>query len=79
MTNITIDCNTKPFVGYIKSLKHLVDFGELTLNLSELDFELARIDTDYSTAPTSELLVTLYPSDSLLSFVATALAGDADV
>ncbi|SHJ08128.1 hypothetical protein SAMN05519226_1487 [Cycloclasticus pugetii] len=78
MTNITIDCNSAALTGYLALLEHVVDLGKLTLDLGNLGFELARVDVDNSATSTGKLLVTLYPSDSLLSFVATALAGDAD-
>jgi hypothetical protein len=76
MKTLTFNCNTKPLMGYIALLEHLIELGKLSFDLSDLSFELARIDTYNSATSTGELFITLYPSDSLLCFVAAALAGD---
>lgn len=78
MKTLTLNCNTntKPLMGYIALLEHLIKLGKLSFDLSDLSFELARVDTYNSATSTGELLVTLYPSDSLLCFIAAALAGD---
>jgi len=71
MTTITIKCDASPLILFTELLDSALQSRERLFNLSDLDFELARIEHDISCANTGELLVRLYPSDSLLRFAAT--------
>jgi len=75
---IVIRCNSAPLITYLDLLKESSKARKAFFDLGDLGFELARIETNSRSATTRELLVTFYPSDALLSFVATALAGNRD-
>ncbi len=76
---ISIKCDSSPFVLFTKLLDGRLKVGERTLDFSDLCFELFRIESDFSSAGTGELVVRLYPSDGFLRFATTVLAGDFDL
>lgn len=76
MAAITINCDASPLMLFTKIFEAALQGRERLLDLSDLGFELARVESDLCAAGTSELLVRLYPSDAFLRFAATVFAGD---
>ena len=71
---LKITCNSKPLLDYLELLKQFAKASNVAFELRQLGFELARIEVDSDPAPAHELLITFYPSDCLLSFVAASHA-----
>ncbi len=77
-SKMTIKANTRPAVAYLKTLQCFLEVRKLPFDLSNLPFELFRAEVDKCPTGACELIVSLYPSDSFLSFVATSFAGHFD-
>ena len=75
---LVIEANVKPLAAFIALLKHFTETRERFFDSSDLTFELARIESNYSSTDTDKLVVTLYPSDCFLNFVATFFTSEGD-
>ena len=73
---LNIVCDPAPIVLFTELFKRALEASQRPLDLGELCFELARLETDNGSAGAGELTVRLYPSDAFLCFAAAALAGD---
>lgn len=76
---IEVIANTAPFLGFIKLLEFRCESVECPFRLSDLSFELARVEQVVDPACADKVLITFYPSDAFLGYVAAALAGDGDL
>lgn len=77
-TKLKLTVDTQPLILFTEVLQGFLKRIERPLDLGNLTFELARIDSDFSTANTGELFVRLYPSDAFLSFAGTIFTGKFD-
>lgn len=75
---IIIKADNKPLELFVKLLKAISQVPNSRFVFGDLPSELARIETNLSTADANELIVTFYPSDAFLRFVSTFGAGDSD-
>lgn len=78
-TALKITCDSAPLRSFTELFEAALKVRNLSLDLGNLTFELARIDTDFSAASAGELTVRLYPSDAFLRFAAAVLAGNFDL
>lgn len=85
MNNVTIKLvkdNLSPILDEIKSKsevnKSLKQIFQSLFNLSDFLMKITTINIDNSSTSTSELFITLEPTDSFRSFCTAILAGDFD-
>ena len=78
-TNVSIECDSSPFVLFTKLFESRLKVIHREFDLSDLRFELFRIESDFSSTDAGKLIVRVYPSDSFLRFATTILAGDFDL
>ena len=80
MTTSTINlaCNAEPLLLFIELLKRALQVTNRRFDLGNLEFELARIESNFSAASACELGITLYPSDAFFDFAVAIFAGDFD-
>lgn len=76
---VEVIANTAPLLGFIKLLEFRSKSAECPFRLGDLSFELVRFEQVVDPACANKLLVTFYPSDAFLGYVAAALAGDGDL
>jgi hypothetical protein len=76
---IEVIANTAPLLGFIKLLELRCETAECPFRLSDISFELARVEQVVDPAFADKVLVTFYPSDAFLDYVAAALARDGDL
>jgi len=77
--NVSIECDSSPFVLFTKLFQSRLKVSHRAFDLSDLGFELFRIESVFSSTDAGKLIVRLYPSDSFLRFATTILAGDFDL
>ena len=73
---VNVTCDSSPFVLFTKLLDCRLKVRERLLDLSDLGFKLLRIESDFGSTRTGELVVRRYPSDGFLHCAATVFAGD---
>lgn len=78
-STIELVCDSSPFILFAELLQGRLQGSERSFSLSDLDFELFRIESDLSSASAGKHVVRLYPSDRFLRFAATIFAGDFDL
>ena len=78
-SSVEIVCDSSPFVLFTKLLESRLKISERSFALGDLGFELLRVESDFGSASAGKLVVRLYPSDGLLRFATTILAGDFDL
>ena len=74
--NLIVD--VQPFILFAEILQRFCQVRKLSLDLTNLGFELIRVDTDTSTTSAGELSVRLYPSDAFLDFAGAIFTRNAD-
>jgi hypothetical protein len=77
--SVSLEVDPKPIMLFIELFKRALEASQCALDIGDLGFELARVETDGSATETGKLVIRLYPSDSFLDFAATTLAGDFDI
>jgi len=79
MNGITITCDGSPFILFVELLDRFLKGVKRALDLGDLGGELCRVESDYGSAGAGKCVVRLYPSDGLLRYAATALAGEVNL
>ena len=69
-------CDGSPLLLFTELLNAALEAGQCFFSFSDLSFELARIESNFSTAPTGEITVHLYPSDTFFRFSTAVFTGD---
>ena len=71
MQKLKITCDAAPFTSFTKLLERCFELGGCLGSGVDLPDELIRVESDDVAVNTGELVVRLYPSDSLLRFLGT--------
>ena len=69
--NLNININAKPLLSFLEFVDSVLQSGKGSVNFGNFSSELVSVKTNDSTTNANELLISLYPSDSLLGFVST--------
>jgi len=75
---LEILCDASPFLFFEKILYGVLKVSDRFVSLSNLSFELIRLEMDDSAAGAGKLTVRIYPSDAFLRFGAAMFAGNVD-
>ncbi len=73
---ISLKVDTKPLLLFIKLFDSILQVCNRSIDASDFSFELARIESNFSSTSTNEFIITLYPSDAFLSILSTYRTGD---
>jgi hypothetical protein len=76
--NVKIELDASAFISFTEIFESFLKRRVVSLDSSDLPFEIARVDCDCSAASTGKLIVRLYPSDAFLAFVGAIFAGNFD-
>ena len=73
---VKIECDTQPLVLFTEIFQGFLQRSERLLDFCDLEFELARVDYDFSAVTTGKVVVRFCPSDAFLGFAGAIFAGD---
>lgn len=79
VNTLTIECDAQPLVLFIELFKAFLKQSKSRINLSQLGFELARVECAGTAASAGELTIRIYPSDAFLGFATAVFAGKFDI
>lgn len=74
--SLKIRVDVSPLLSFLKLLEFACQRCQRTFNFCDLTFQIARVERNFSSATTGEMLVTFYPSDAFLDFAAKLFADD---
>ena len=76
---VDFEVNSSPLEFFLDAFKLKLEASKQSLSLTELGFELGRVESRSDPANAFKVLVTLYPSDALFDFAAAIFARDREL
>jgi len=79
MASVEFVADTTPILGFLELLKARAEFADGLFRLSDLGFELFRIEQNIDSAGARKITVVFYPSDAFIRYVGAIVAGNRNI